>query len=754
MAENEKKLNLVLGFKVDESQARAASKKVQDVLSKTPVSEDLSFFYREIEKQFKARGIQLGKTIDESIAEGLSEGEALEVFAAQLDEYAMMAEEITQSIRDRQAQLKAEAAQLRQNAETIQRYSQGFLIAGGAITGGFIAAATRYIATADKSDKITKQWLATSEKLNQAQQRIGKSAAQVLLPIYEKLGNILDRISRVAETNPKALEAIFGTGVGLTLVGVLGMAVSRGIRMVADVKMLFASNQQLIAGQLMSKAAKDQLAAAGLFQKFSLKGLLGKAGLLTAGGGATLAGGLLAGVLGVVGGAAINDLITKKTGKGATTAQFATVGAFNLGTNVFSPLAQRFGNMSPEEAQRKTAVFTALIGKLTGALDESSPLLQKVTASLQQMNDELSDSEKALREWQREDKRLVEEANQERLRITEEYNRREKALRMNLVMQLNQASAEMNYQSGELLRSFNEANQKAEADYQQARAEIIADSSEQIQDIERDHQRNMEQMVKEHNQRSAELIAARDALGYVKEQRRFADAQREAERQVSEAIAREQEETAKRLEELSIRHREEAREREKAYEDQRRELSRHQGQVLQDLRLAYLRERQELRNAKQQELQELQAALERERYLKMSHYNQIIRDLGGVQITQPPTYGGGGTTQTPVFGSYGSNYNPYSSPYDIRNRGYAAGGYARGPIMTGEKGYEFVMSHDTTRAAEKLLGGTLSQQSLMRGLQGQQIIINDYRKFENVPAEWDRRKMNEEMRQVIREVIS
>lgn len=51
--------------------------------------------------------------------------------------------------------------------------------------------------------------------------------------------------------------------------------------------------------------------------------------------------------------------------------------------------------------------------------------------------------------------------------------------------------------------------------------------------------------------------------------------------------------------------------------------------------------------------------------------------------------------------------------------GMATGGMVGGGIVrVGEKGREFILSHNTTRAAEKMIGGTLTQQRFLQALSG------------------------------------
>ena len=71
------------------------------------------------------------------------------------------------------------------------------------------------------------------------------------------------------------------------------------------------------------------------------------------------------------------------------------------------------------------------------------------------------------------------------------------------------------------------------------------------------------------------------------------------------------------------------------------------------------------------------------------------------------------------------NWNPFKG-------GQASGGYAaqKGLYMRGEQGREFIMNNSTTKAAESVIGGTLSQQRLMAALGGKRITYNDSRRID------------------------
>jgi hypothetical protein len=80
--------------------------------------------------------------------------------------------------------------------------------------------------------------------------------------------------------------------------------------------------------------------------------------------------------------------------------------------------------------------------------------------------------------------------------------------------------------------------------------------------------------------------------------------------------------------------------------------------------------------------------------------------------------------------------------------GMASGGYlaSKGLFMGAEEGREFVLSNPTTRTAENVLGGQLTQQRLIQALAGGRgaVTINDSRRFDAEISPRTRRQIREE----------
>ena len=293
---------------------------------------------------------------------------------------------------------------LKARADLLERGSTTLFAAG---VGGFTAItalAKNYIDNTEESNEITKQWAENSAKVAGAQARIGKVAAETLLPLFTRLAEITDKAAAYIEKNPEILQKGLKTAEVVATIGMLGLAVSKGIKLYADIQMIAVGNMQLVAAKLMQDAATKQLAAA---TGGKVTGALGKAvqggGTAAAGGsvvtgegaavGGAAAGGaasigvVIASVLAAVAaggvvGLVVNDILAKSGVKGFIRSNtFATGAAYEVGRDL-----GRLTGKSDQEVERKALVFSAIIGKLTGAIDQSSPLWIRATESVSAHN--------------------------------------------------------------------------------------------------------------------------------------------------------------------------------------------------------------------------------------------------------------------------------------------------------------------------------------------------------------------------------
>lgn len=239
---------------------------------------------------------------------------------------------------------------------------------GAALAGPFLLAANAYVQKAGQSEEISRKWLATTERLSAAQLRIGKVAAEAILPVLEKLASLAETAAGLAEKHPAAVQAALGIGGVLVTLGGLAAILAQPIKLAADVKYLLASAQ-------MDAAANKMLAAS---KGFGLGGL-GKLGGLGAIAGVGLAGlagaGLGAGGVHWLAQSEYNQKLKRASGgylEGQTFGKYASVGAYGLG--------KLFGG------EEKGITWARDMAKWTGEIADEAPGAKK---GLEDVNKEL-----------------------------------------------------------------------------------------------------------------------------------------------------------------------------------------------------------------------------------------------------------------------------------------------------------------------------------------------------------------------------
>lgn len=193
-----------------------------------------------------------------------------------------------------------ELKELKERADWIERGSKAMFAVGVAGLASITAIAKKYIDSTEESNAITQAWAESTEKVNDAQTRIGKIAAEAVLPIYEKLADIAQKGAEFVEKNPGAIEAGLKASMVLAGLGGLGLLAAKGLRLYADVKMIAVGDMQLLAAKLMSDAATKQLAAAGGGSGIAKSVGVGGQAVTTATTATVAAGGLSAGAIAAI----------------------------------------------------------------------------------------------------------------------------------------------------------------------------------------------------------------------------------------------------------------------------------------------------------------------------------------------------------------------------------------------------------------------------------------------------------------------
>ncbi len=619
----------------------------------------------------------------------------------------------------------------------------GRMFLGGAgIVGGVLAVAQNYVNNAKESTEITREWWKETNKLNQAQEKIGATVAREALPIMRQVADLAEKASAFVESHPELVKAAINTGLVVATLGAVGVAVTKGIKFVADVTYIATVAQQFLAAKLMNTAADKQLAAAGAANLSggqiaqNLRGAFGLGGAAAGTAGGISAGAVLAVVTTILAGAGIGALIYDKiiapaTGN-ARLNTIATGGAYLLGRG--------FGNvagLSEEENERKAIVFAGLIGKLTHAIDENSPLWTKAVENVKKVGNQLTEVitqlagsqfeqqiVSAFTQMQEADKQATQDYTRAKLEIVRQAQQREVELSRQHYRAQAKIAEDYRKSIESITTNYQKANKTAEFNYANDRAKIIQGSGLEIERMEKDHQERLRKLAMEHRDRVEDLVNNRDALGLRREMRDYQRKRAEETRDTNIEIGRRRQDLAIRLRDLEASFAAERAQRLAEYNAQLKEALVIRNERLKQQAEAYREELRQLKAAKEEQLRTLKIQYDIERQRRRDAFLAYVRDLDasllGEQNKKRQYYAAMLQDVESFLASYRSKLPSGGASASSRVTTRDHGGYATtgiyGLAMDGRT--EFVLDGPTTRAAEASIGGSLSQANIARALGG------------------------------------
>lgn len=301
------------------------------------------------------------------------------------------------------------------------------------------------------------------------------------------------------------------------------------------------------------------------------------------------------------------------------------------------------------------------------------------------------------------------------------------------------ASIEANYQAAQL---------QAQAQFQQQYASIVQQGQQQIQQIISDSHERLQEMERDHAQRVEELTNARDALGLAQENRRHQQEVAEEKRRAAEAIRQAKQQTQMQLQQLQQQYALEQAERERQYELEKQQAQQAASDQMAAEQQNYNLQLAELQAAKQEELKRLQwsyAEQLRQLGFRFQSERNLAAQWHAVMLTDMNAFWQNYAAQMQA----GLNSLPTAE-------GRALGGYAGpGLYRLGETGREFVLNAETTRAAENLLGGALTQRRILGGMTANNKAVYLYQDIRfNGGAAPDRAQIRTFMRQVAEQTFA
>lgn len=757
-------------------------------------------------ERIKAAALKAGQAISDELAAGLATGELtdadlieIQAINEQMDKIeeleekrknevkeAVEASRIKSSLYTSEAQLlsnQATAIQrnaqlLRNQSQQLQQVSQVGLGVGVGIVGGIFGFASKYVNDAKEATSVTVAWKEAQESLGESGQKIGATFAQEALPLLQKAAETAEKAAAFVEKHPEIVRAALNAGLVIAGLSAVGLAVSKGIKLYADQLYLSSIPLQLQAGQLQASAAKEQLIAARLRagQKVDLDVPAPVSTQRPVAGGnvlGTLAKVTLIATSVIIGaelGLALGNAIAKLLDPNAKDMTRQEVLFFG-GVRAIEAIQQKFNNMLIEVSSKMPDLFGGRTLRSLGQLSNQG--LQQVDAFFKELllgTDELASATeklqgvrgsgqfeavlKAYEDYKRDDLALVQRHHAERAKTISDALKAEAKENEEYARNTARVRAQLSRSIAEATRSYEEQSRQAEEQNAQERARIIRDGGIEIQRIEENLQESLRKLRLGHEDRLDELVAARDALGIVKENQRYNRERAEEIRQSNLEIRQRRADLAIRLQDLQQNFQQERAERFNEFQARLTEIRANAQEQLKELAARHREELNEIRNNRIERLRELDDQLREERSRRHEYFLDQIRNLDAALLGEAELRKRRQDEMIAELDRFLLAYQSGLSRLHTTPTNRAAGGYATyGTYLLGDSAgggrgkAEYVLGGNLTELAERVLGGRLTQERMaalfgsMSGGNNKNVVYNDNRRLNSQISAADRNRM-------------
>jgi len=551
-------------------------------------------------------------------------------------------EKSLKGLDDQFSKTKKNLESFKQGAEKLGQISQTAFVASSALVGSiYLSAKTeadRIIEAGGAVDQVTLRWIAANERLEQSQQKIGRASMSAVVPLMEKAADLAEKASNFVEDNPELVSAALKIGLWTAGVSAMGIAVSKGIRLYADLAYLSAVTTQAAAAAAMKSAAADQLRAAGMQKGNSVSSAIPSTASKFS---ATVQTITIAATMATIAVKSVDWVLDKLElpimGEIAD-AQFdflKRIPEVLAGDIQLNDLAAELINMANATAQARREAEGA-----TPAIDQFAYVTGKEAEGLEILSKLAQDQAEAERKYADERKDILIDSS----RALEQANRTLESSLSDIAASLSSSigniKSELKKSLADLSADFAEANLQAEREYQQQRADIIADGEAEIARIQQQAQKDLEDLEREHARNLAGATNERDALSLVDENQNYQDRKAEIEQNAQLAIEQARANTAAQLAEAARSYEEQRAQRLAEYEKQKAEAKAQAEEAIIEARAKaaeakkqaeekYKEEKEEVARKQAEQLEDLRRHAENERRERVQAANQAITDLGG-----------------------------------------------------------------------------------------------------------------------------
>jgi len=649
-------------------------------------------------------------------------------------------------VEQQAARTRAQFVQLRAAGRELRQVGLEMGLVGAAIGGPLLAAAKAFVDANAKTSAVARAWQADTDKITANYQRIGGVVAREMLPAMDQAGKLVDKLATFAEQNPGLVKMALGASGALVAGGASLVVLGQATQTAANIGLLItalnknatiaaAGGVGAIAGPIAGTAAVGVgAAAAGSLAAGGLIGLLSK---LSPGFAQSATNPAYAG-LGMM---EVLALEKNTAATNANTAAHLNAPLDASDRHPVSTLPDYFYNAADRSKRQTEGLASSFYG---GYNSETEQARAKALPAFQAYHAQKND---ALLTWIDSRTKILDNYQKTYWDNEANYAQTRSRTVRDFETQETQAAQAFNTSRARQLRDFAESEAQSEKSYYENRLKAAAAFNTETVRAEQDHQDELAKLQSDHADRARDLAAAGDALGFVKEQRAYEKSRAESEKQYQKDTARRNQDYATQLKDGEAAFKEQREQRLKDFEQQQKDqaddfktqqaqAADQQRQRLADMDHDFREQQDKLAQQRDQALTDLDTNYAKEQ----AHITQAFTDtlnaidpiltgmkddvVKNLELSQDAfanylqgltSIAGGG----PGYCQPGYHWDStqLTCVKDQPDHRRADGGYAPyGMTLLGERGREFVLSHETVSAAERLSGGPLTQEKILASL--------------------------------------
>lgn len=402
----------------------------------------------------------------------------------------------------------------REQMERLMQIGRQMAVAGGAIVGAFTLAAKNFVDKASAADKVANKWRDSTDRITEAQMKLGRVAADVLNPTYSQLADTMEKVAALFQNNPQMASSALSMGATLLAGGGAVAALANMSKTLLTLGSMTGSAGLAGAGSALGKVSEIALYATTV-------------------------------VLAAEAGLAIGNAIQKAAGIGQ-------------GKESWADVLQTFLDIPPAMLTIFQNGMNAILAKLGIHASLNIPIVRarvpgsQATTSPTRAGGQSPDErgEAGLTDAQRQASlKAAEDAAKESQRLAALDHERNMKL-LDAKKAEAQKEADIHKAMADETQQFLQSEKDATQDYYNRRSDMARAAGVEAQRAEEDHQKKIKQILEEGNVKINQAAQDRDALALVRAKRDTEKARSDEEANYRVEVKRRNQDFAEKIREM------------------------------------------------------------------------------------------------------------------------------------------------------------------------------------------------------------